>query len=351
MTSSMEPCLVRKLQFVALMLVLAAGLAAAFAGSWMLDAGPGRPVSTRSARPAHRQAPALSVTGVVLFGQPAGLTPVRAAANAAESATEQSAVRSILAAELAAVKRAKAERAARAARRRMFPPFTRLCRRYQHVAAFGAHGVRLVVRNDNYGGRGECLANTNRWSNFAVATSAARRDGAEPAAFPNIFYGCSWGICSPGTGLPRRLSRLHNPVTSWYTAGRPAGRWDVAYDIWFARTRHTSGQDRGAEIMLWLRSKGLGRPGGHGLLIDHRRWQLEHWFTSNRTSSARWPLIIFRMIHQRGYVKHLALMPFFRRAEALGLLNRHWWLTAVEAGFEVWRGGAGLRTKSFWVHL
>jgi cellulose 1,4-beta-cellobiosidase len=140
-------------------------------------------------------------------------------------------------------------------------------------------------------------------------------------------------------------------MTSWYTAGRPSGRWDVAYDIWFSRRPHTSGQDRGAEIMLWLRSKGLGRPGGHGLLIERRRWQLEHWYTSSPSSSARWPLIIFRMIRPHGHVSHLDLMPFFKRAEALGLLNRSWWLTAVEAGFEVWRGGAGLRTTKFWVHL
>jgi hypothetical protein len=196
-----------------------------------------------------------------------------------------------------------------------------------------------------------CLANVNRWANFAVASSTAHRTGSEPAAFPNIFYGCSWGVCSHNTRLPLRLSRLSHSITSWFTTGHPAGRWDVAYDIWFARKRHTSGQDRGAEIMLWLRSQGLGRPAGHGLLIERRRWQLEHWYTSSPASSARWPLIIFRMIRPHGHVSHLDLMPFFRRAEDLGLLNRSWWLTAVEAGFEVWRGGAGLRTTSFWVHL
>jgi hypothetical protein len=102
--------------------------------------------------------------------------------------------------------------------------------------------------------------------------------------------------------------------------------------------------------MLWLRTNGLGRPvAAHSLLIDRRRWQVEHWFTTNPASSGRWPLVIFQMVRPRGDVKHLALMPFFRRVEAMGLLHRSWWLTAVEAGFEVWRGGAGLRTTSFWV--
>ncbi|HET9893928.1 MAG TPA: hypothetical protein VFQ44_03245 [Streptosporangiaceae bacterium] len=330
----------RKLQFV--VFVLAAGLIAAIANSSSLGAGLHRAGSTRN-RP-HHLAPARADSGSALSG-PAGLHPHHAATDAVQARARWRTVRSELAAELAAARRA------RAAHRRPRPVTLRLCRRYQHVAAVGARGAGLVVRNDNYGGRRECLANKNRWANFAVASSAARRKGPEPAAFPNIFYGCSWGVCSPGTKLPRRVSRLREPVTSWYTAGRPAGRWDAAYDIWFARKRHTSGQDHGAEIMLWLRSKGLGRPGGHGLLIERQRWQLEHWVTTNPATGEHWPLIIFRLIHPRGYVRHLSLMPFFRRVETLGLLDRSWWLTAVEAGFEVWRGGAGLRTTSFWIHL
>lgn len=276
-------------------------------------------------------------------------------ANAAQLAAGWPTARAVLAARLAAAVRVRAARVraarARAAWLRRHPVTFRLCRHLQHVAAFGAlgaHGAGLVVRNDNYGGLRECLANVNRLANFAVASSAARRTGREPAAFPNIFYGCSWGICSSRTKLPCRLSRLRHPVTSWYTAGRASGRWDAAYDIWFARHRHTSGQDRGAEIMLWLRTGGLGRPtAAHSLVIDKRRWQVEHWITTNPASGDRWPLIIFWMVRPHGYVRHLALMPFFRRVEAMGLLRRSWWLTAVEAGFEVWRGGIGLRTTWF----
>lgn len=330
--------LVKKLSFGALTLMIA--LIVAIAGTWLLGAGPFGPDSPPPL-PRH-----------LAIADSAGRIAARAGADAVEMEVERSKVRPMLTAELAAVERASAARQARSGFHDPRPLLVKICHRYQHVEAFGGHGAGLVVRNDSYGGRGECLWNTNRWANFAVTSSPSRlHSGTEPAAFPNIFYGCSWGVCSRGTGLPRRLSRLHRPVTSWYTRGRPAGRWDVAYDIWFARQRHTSGQDRGAEIMLWLRSKGLGRPGGHGMLIERHRWQLEHWITTNPSTGARWPLIIFRMTRPSGFVSHLHLMPFFRRAEALGLLNRSWWLTAVEAGFEVWRGGAGLRTTSFWVHL
>jgi len=337
---------------------VAAALIVAIAISSLPDGGPNRRPGGARHEP-HQGPPRLAWSaagaGLVLVRQ----APSRAMADPVKAPEDGSAVRAVLTARLAAAERAKAERAraeraraerARAERWRRHPVTHRLCRRFEHVAASGAHGAGVVVRNDNYGGLHECLANVNRWANFAVTSSAARRTGSEPAAFPNIFYGCSWGVCSPHTRLPRRLNRLRHPVTSWYTAGHPPGRWDAAYDIWFARRRHTSGQDRGAEIMLWLRTGGLGRPtAAHSLLIDRRRWQLEHWITTNPNTGDRWPLIIFRMVHPRRYVKHLALMPFFRRVEALGLLHRSWWLTAVEAGFEVWRGGTGLRTTSFWV--
>jgi glycosyl hydrolase family 12 len=336
----MERCPVRKSNFGAS--VLAAALIGMIACSLVVDRDPRQQAggAIRHQPNGRPLTPAGSVAGARLVPPPEASS---ARAESSQSASGWPTARVVLTARLAAARRA------REARRHPRPVTLRLCRRLQHVAAVDAHGAGVVVRNDNYGGRRECLANVNRRANFAVVLSAARRAGYEAGAFPNIFYGCSWGICSRGTTLPRRLSRLRHPVTSWYTAGRPPGRWDAAYDIWFARHRHTSGQDRGAEIMLWLRTGGLGRPAAtHGLLIDDQRWQLEHWTTTNRASGRRWPLIIFRMIHPRGYVKRLALMPFFHTAEALGLLHRSWWLTAIEAGFEVWRGGTGLRTTLFW---
>src|SRR5579859_7314056 len=213
--------------------VLAAALIVTLVGSLLLEAGPAR----KAGGTRHQ------MLREVRLGLAEDRAPV---------ADGWGATRAVLTARLTVAQRV-AQRAKAARHRRHRPATTRLCRRFQHVPTWGADGTSLVVRNDNYGGQRECLANVDRWANFAVTASAARHAGREPVAFPNIFYGCSWGICSPGTRLPRRLSRLRNPMTSWYTAGRPGGRWDVAYDIWFARRRRTNGQDDGAEIMLWLR--------------------------------------------------------------------------------------------------
>jgi hypothetical protein len=168
--------LVRKPRFV--VFVLAAGLIVMIAASSLLNAGPRRPGSGGSR--ADQLAPVLADAKSALPGPAghAGQAADRTATDAAQTEAQWWKVRPMLAAEVAAVRRA------RAAHRRPRPVTVRLCRRFQHVAAFGAHGAGLVVRNDNYGGRRECLANKNRWANFAVASSEARRAGSEPAAFP-----------------------------------------------------------------------------------------------------------------------------------------------------------------------
>jgi hypothetical protein len=47
-------------------------------------------------------------------------------------------------------------------------------------------------------------------------------------------------------------------------------------------------------------------------------------------------------------VRKLHLLPFIHRAEERGWIQPAWWLENIEAGFELWQGGAGLGTDWFW---
>jgi hypothetical protein len=49
-------------------------------------------------------------------------------------------------------------------------------------------------------------------------------------------------------------------------------------------------------------------------------------------------------------VKGLWLNPFFRIAEARGWLKSSWYWTGIDAGFELWKGGRGLRVTDFQVN-
>jgi hypothetical protein len=49
-------------------------------------------------------------------------------------------------------------------------------------------------------------------------------------------------------------------------------------------------------------------------------------------------------------VKGLKLNPFFRIAEAHKWLKPSWYWTGIDAGFELWKGGEGLRVTNFTVN-
>jgi hypothetical protein len=224
---------------------------------------------------------------------------------------------------------------------------TTLCGSRAHAAVTAQDGGHYLVKNDNYGGRPECISNRGLRPNFTVTRSAADSYGPEVEAFPFVLYGCSWGLCTTGARLPAPLRALRTASATWYTAGQAArGRWNAAFDIWFGRHRSAArGQATGAELMIWLGAHDY--PAGHAKIIrvDHRRWYVVHWVTSH--DGKRWTYIQIRAVRRLTHVRHLALLPVIRRVERLGLVSRRWWLVNIEAGFEIWHGGQGLRTTSF----
>jgi hypothetical protein len=81
------------------------------------------------------------------------------------------------------------------------------------------------------------------------------------------------------------------------------------------------------------------------------RYWLEHWTTHNPVTGVKWRYILFRRYKPVSKVRDLRFRPFLKRAERAGLLNRHYWLTSIDAGFEIWRGGRGLATDRYWVKI
>jgi hypothetical protein len=221
-----------------------------------------------------------------------------------------------------------------------------LCGSHQHIrTANQVGGTQYIVKNDNYGGELECLSNSNRRTNFTVVKSGAGPGHIEPVAYPDIFLGCSWGVCSPHSGLPKRVDRLRSVTTSWTTKQNARGQWAVGYDIWFNRSRKVSDQADGAELMIWLNSKGFSANTWPIVVIDHIRWHLAHWTTAR--AGKRWNYIQFRRVRPTTRIENLNVMPFLRVAMRHGFVRPRWWMTSVEAGFEIWRGGIGLGTTFF----
>jgi hypothetical protein len=221
-----------------------------------------------------------------------------------------------------------------------------LCGQLQHIVVSDPLQHSSVIKNDNFGGTGECLLNHNLGTNYQVLSSAADSKTNDVMAFPEIYTGCSWGICSPGTTLPLPLSQVGQPQATWVTTQNATGRWDAAFDIWFNRTPVMDGQATGAEIMIWLNARRYPVPRGTRIVWeDGQQWYLQHWIAHR--GGARWRYIQFRRVHPTWRVDQLRLLPFIQRAETRTWIKPEWWLLNIEAGFEIWQGGTGLATQFF----
>jgi Glycosyl hydrolase family 12 len=225
---------------------------------------------------------------------------------------------------------------------------TTLCHSQSAAVSGGAY---TVMNNEWHSSAAQCIT-TGGDASFKVANSSiARPPYGAPGGYPFIYRGCHWGACTGGNGLPIQVSDIHRGtvITSWSTT-QPGGNnvYNVAYDIWFNQTPTTSGQPDGAELMIWLNSHGPVRPAGSLVASDVsigggdydvwlRRW---HWNT-----------ISYTLTTGTTSVSHLDLRALVADAVSRGYIGRSWYLIGVEAGFELWRGGVGLATNSFSVHV
>lgn len=222
-----------------------------------------------------------------------------------------------------------------------------LCRPRASVSV----GKTYAIKNDNFAGAPECLSTPDTVKpKFRVAVSGANSAGIEPLSFPEIFIGCSWGRCSPNSPLPARLSTMRDARTSWDTSEHARGIWNAAYDLWFDRLPLRNGQANGAEMMIWLNEKGTASTASWPVVtVENTRWHLVTWVTHGH--GKRWRYIAFHKVSPTWRVRHLDLVPFFRIAESKGWIKPSWYLLNIEAGFEIWRGGTGLSTNSFYTSL
>ena len=211
-------------------------------------------------------------------------------------------------------------------------------------------GVYTVQNNEWGSGAQECLA-VGGSGGFTVTRSAiANSASGAPGGYPSIYRGCHWGTCTPRSGLPVPVSRLLSPgtvTTSWVTAQPGTGAYDVAYDIWFNRAPGTGGQPDGAELMIWLNHHGPVQPFGSQVstaAIGGRSYDV--WF-----GKQAWNTISYSMVTGITSVRDLDIGKFAADALRRGYIRESWYLIDVEAGFELWQGGAGLATDSFAVNV
>ena len=216
-------------------------------------------------------------------------------------------------------------------------------------------GGRYIVQNNEYNsGANECVT-TDGGADFTVANSDMTTPPGAPGGYPSIYQGCHWGSCSSG-GLaanPIQVADLTagEVTTSWSTTQPtgPGNTYDVAYDIWFDHAATTHSAPDCAEVMVWLGHQGSPQPYGTNVAsnvdlggIDYTVWE------GVQTVE---PTISYEMTTPATSVTAMDLYPIARDAVARGYISDSCYLIAVEAGFELWNGGAGLATNAFSVDV
>jgi cellulose 1,4-beta-cellobiosidase len=210
-----------------------------------------------------------------------------------------------------------------------------------------------IVQNNEWGSTApECIT-TDGNADFTVANSSiSNSTSGAPGGYASIYQGCHWGNCSAGglSTAPVQASAITagKVTTSWSTTQTGNGAYDVAYDIWFNQTSTTNTQPNGAELMIWLNHNGPVQPFGSqvatGASIGGRGYNV--WF-----GNQGWNTISYTMTTGTTSVSGLDLQALVADAMSRGYIQPSWWLIDIEAGFEMWQGGAGLKTNSFSVSL
>lgn len=220
-------------------------------------------------------------------------------------------------------------------------PAVVLCGRWD---AYDVAAGRYRVVNNVWGAvTAQCIEVGLETGNFKI-TQAAHDNGNNVAAYPAIYFGCHWGACTSHSGLPQRVQHLSSVRTSWSLTVISTGRWNAAYDVWFSpSTQSHSGYQDGAELMIWLNWRGGVMPGGRQVAtveLAGATWEV--WY-----ADWDWNYIAYRRTTPTTSVANLDLKAFIDDAVARGYIQPDWYLHAVEAGFELWEGGAGLRGAHF----
>lgn len=223
---------------------------------------------------------------------------------------------------------------------------------------FSSGNVYYVMNNVFNDAQGsQCLTASGTGFTVTTANHNIATNGA-PAAYTAFVRGCHFGTCTSGSNLPRVVSSITS-VPSLFTV-RPAGTaWDAAYDIWFDRAANTTTRNNALEMMIWLNSTGVQPIGSQvdTATLAGATWQV--WYAPGASP----PVITYRRQQTTTSMPLFEIKEFMtdamgrnastgtRPASGRPALSTAWFMTSVQAGFELWKGGAGAAGTTFGVSV
>jgi hypothetical protein len=205
-----------------------------------------------------------------------------------------------------------------------------------------------VVQNNVWGNAASNQSMSVSGVSFTInQQNASNSTSAGPVSYPSVFIGNNNGHATTGSNLPKQVSTLTTVPTGWDTnAGSVSGTYNAAYDVWFNNSNSTgTNAPTGGYLMVWLYDPSNAQPIGSlrqsGVSISGSNWDV--WIG---TQNGR-PVISYVRVPATASLT-FDLNVFIEEAVARGgTIQNGWYLTNIFAGFEIWNGGASLRTNNF----
>ena len=207
----------------------------------------------------------------------------------------------------------------------------------QTPVAGGAYSVMV----GEWGVRAPLCLHTDGGPDFTITASSINMPVA--CAFPDIT------VTGPRNGMPVQLSRLGSPVSSWSTVTPAHGDLNVAYDITIGPHRNSTTWAGGAEVMVWLATRGHPYPLGR-IVATHVQVSGSYYtvyMLPRPPHTDYWTVVTFVREKQTQSVTNLNLGRVLRLGEHFGSIPSSMYLVKVQAGIEIIKGGQGFATKYF----
>jgi hypothetical protein len=175
-----------------------------------------------------------------------------------------------------------------------------------------------------------------------------------PVSYPSVFIGSNFDRATAGSNLPIQLSAIKSVKTAWSIDRQASGTFNASYDVWFsAGPEGDKEAPSGGYLMVWYYKPGDAQPigsilnDGHGVTVAGVPGTWDVWLGPNTGNSNR-PVISYVTTQPLNDLE-FDLNAFIKDAvKRPGALQASWYLSNVFAGFEIWSGGVGLKTKAFY---
>lgn len=218
-----------------------------------------------------------------------------------------------------------------------------------YTANVQADGQSYVLINNvwNPSGGQQCIDHTG--TSFTIVSQTGNSGSTDPVSFPAVILGRKAEHFAAGGNLPIQVSAIKSIETGFkIKANGVQGTFNAAYDIWVDANQGYNGNAPAYFVMLWPWTQGNVQPAGSitaNVTIEGVKWDV--WTGGVGEGGGKY--IAYQAANTESL--HVDLKPFFDDAVQNRGLPANMYVLNVQAGFEIWNGGGGLKSEYFYAKV